>query len=221
MTGRALAVQSGIAVLGLVTVYATWQREPEHAPGAVTVIDASKSDVTLIHYDDESSAVDLTRGKTGATRARRLAAPRHQAEGGDRSRIRRTRRRPPKPEAKPAPVPPPRDLPGAENAKQAVRTVRAAGVDARVRRARREQAQGAGPRQSEAQARGDREGRGAPLRHRAAGGADRGRGVPARHPRRARLPDAAQRSSASCRTPATWSTAACTRSSSPTSTASS
>ena len=33
MTGRALAVQGGIAALGLVTVYATWQREPEHAPG--------------------------------------------------------------------------------------------------------------------------------------------------------------------------------------------
>jgi hypothetical protein len=65
MTGRSLAVQGGLAVLGLVTVYATWQREPEHAPGAVTVIDASKSDVTLIHYEDDAAAVDLKRGKTG------------------------------------------------------------------------------------------------------------------------------------------------------------
>jgi len=65
MTGRALAVQGGIAALGLVTMYATWQREPEHAPGAVTVIDASKSDVTRVHYEDEGVAADLTRGDTG------------------------------------------------------------------------------------------------------------------------------------------------------------
>ena len=65
MTGRALAVQGGLAVLGLLTVYATWQREPERAPGAVTVIDASKSDVTLVRYKDESTTVDLTPGKTG------------------------------------------------------------------------------------------------------------------------------------------------------------
>src|SRR5204863_7179708 len=65
MTGRALAVQGGIAALGLVTMYATWQREPEHAPGAVTVIDASKSDVTRLHYEDEEQAVDFTPGDTG------------------------------------------------------------------------------------------------------------------------------------------------------------
>ena len=53
MTGRSLAVQGGIAALGLITMYATWQREPERAPGAVTVIDASKSDVTRIHYEDD------------------------------------------------------------------------------------------------------------------------------------------------------------------------
>jgi hypothetical protein len=65
MTGRSLAVQGGLAALGLVVVYTTWQREPEHAPGSVVVIDASKSDVTLIRYEDDTSAVDLTRGKIG------------------------------------------------------------------------------------------------------------------------------------------------------------
>ena len=65
MTGRALAVQGGIAALGLVTMYATWQREPEHAPGAVTVIDAGKSDVTRVHYEDDGIAADLTPGDTG------------------------------------------------------------------------------------------------------------------------------------------------------------
>jgi hypothetical protein len=117
MTGRALAVQSGIAVLGLVTVYATWQREPERAPGAVTVIDASKSDVTLIRYEDDTSSVDMTRGKTGdekdgvwlhIVQKPKETKPDPKADP----------KAPPKPEAKPAPVPPPRDLPGAENARK-------------------------------------------------------------------------------------------------------
>lgn len=61
MTKRGVAVQGGLAALGLLAAYLTWQREPERAPGAVTVIDASKSDVTLIRYEDDSNAVDLTR----------------------------------------------------------------------------------------------------------------------------------------------------------------
>jgi hypothetical protein len=117
MTGRSLAVQGGLAVLGLVTVYATWQREPERAPGAVTVIDASKSDVTMIHYEDDATAVDLTRGKTGneagvwlhlVTKAKTEAKPNPHADP----------KAPAKPPAKPAPTPPPRDLPGAESAKK-------------------------------------------------------------------------------------------------------
>ena len=117
MTGRSLAVQGGLAVLGLVTVYATWQREPERAPGAVTVIDASKSDVTMIHYEDDATAVDLTRGKTGneagvwlhlVTKPKAEAKPDPKADP----------KAPAKPPAKPAATPPPRDLPGAENAKK-------------------------------------------------------------------------------------------------------
>ncbi len=65
MTGRAVGIQGGLAALGLVIAYSTWQREPERAPGAVTVIDAGKSDVTKIRYEDETSAVDMTRGKGG------------------------------------------------------------------------------------------------------------------------------------------------------------
>ena len=122
MTGRALAVQGGVAVLGLITVYATWQREPEHAPGAVTVIDASKSDVTLIRYEDESSAVDMTRGKVGRDDGvwlHLVAKPKAEtkpdpAKPDQKADPKAT----PKPEAKPAPVAPPRDLPGAENAKK-------------------------------------------------------------------------------------------------------
>ncbi len=113
MTGRSLAVQGGLAVLGLVTVYATWQREPEHAPGAVTVIDASKSDVTLIHYEDDTTAVDLTRGKTGDEAGvwlHLVTKPKAEAKPDPKA--------PDKPPAKPAPTPPPRDLPGADNAKK-------------------------------------------------------------------------------------------------------
>ncbi|HLK88883.1 MAG TPA: hypothetical protein VKZ18_03260 [Polyangia bacterium] len=62
MTGRAAAVQGGLAVVGLLAAHFTWQREPEHAPGAVTVIDASKTDVTVVHYADDHNAVDFTRG---------------------------------------------------------------------------------------------------------------------------------------------------------------
>jgi hypothetical protein len=116
VTGRSLAVQGGIAALGLITVYATWQREPERAPGAVTVIDASKSDVTKVHFEDETLAVDITRGPSGdasgvwlhlVTKPKAETKPDAKADP----------KSPAKPEAKPAPTPPPRDLPGADNAK--------------------------------------------------------------------------------------------------------
>jgi hypothetical protein len=117
VTGRGLAVQGGIAALGLVTMYATWQREPEHAPGAVTVIDASKSDLTKIHYEDDSTAVDFTRGDTGddagvwlrlVTKAK--PDPKPDVKPDPKTGV--------KPEVvKPPPPPPPRDLPGADNAK--------------------------------------------------------------------------------------------------------
>ena len=110
MTGRSLAVQSGLAALGLITVYATWQREPERAPGAVTVIDASKSDVTKVHFEDETLAVDLTRAPSGdGVWLHLVTKPKAETKPDPKA--------PPKPEAKPAPTPPPRDLPGADNAK--------------------------------------------------------------------------------------------------------
>jgi len=120
MTGRSLAVQGGLAALGLVTVYATWQREPERAPGAVTVIDASKSDVTMIHYEDETTAVDFTRGKTGGEDGvwLHLVTKPKAEEKPDKPDPKADPKAPAKPPAKPAPTPPPRDLPGADNAKK-------------------------------------------------------------------------------------------------------
>jgi hypothetical protein len=72
------------------------------------VIDAGKSDVTLVRYDDDASTVDLTRGHGGndpavwvhlVTKAKAEPKPDPKA--------------PPKPPAK---TPPPRDLGGGENA---------------------------------------------------------------------------------------------------------
>lgn len=62
MTGRSAAIQGGLAAVGLLAAHLTWQREPERAPGAATVIDASKSDVSLVHYADNSTIVDFKRG---------------------------------------------------------------------------------------------------------------------------------------------------------------
>jgi len=115
MTGRALAVQGGIAALGLITMYATWQREPEHAPGSVTVIDASKSDVTAIRYEDDALAVDLTRGKFGdddaAVWLHIVNKPKAKADA------KTDQKKDAKADTKPEVVAPPRDLPGADGAK--------------------------------------------------------------------------------------------------------
>ena len=110
VTGRGVAVQGGLATLGLLAAYLTWQREPERAPGAVTVIDASKSDVTLIRYEDDSNAVDLTRqGKDVWLHlvVKKAAEPKPDPHG-------KADAKPPAPQ----PPPPPRDLPGGEGAKK-------------------------------------------------------------------------------------------------------
>ena len=62
MTGRSAAIQGGLAALGLLAAHLTWQRDPERAPGAATVIDASKSDVSVVHYADNNTVVDFRRG---------------------------------------------------------------------------------------------------------------------------------------------------------------
>ena len=116
MTGRALAVQGGIAALGLVTMYATWQREPEHAAGSVTVIDANKSDVTRIHYEDDERAVDFTPGDTGdETGIWMRIAPKPKPAPKADAKDAKSDAKPA--DAKPAEVKPPRDLHAAEAAK--------------------------------------------------------------------------------------------------------
>jgi hypothetical protein len=66
MNVRGAAVQSGLAALGLVVAYTTWQREPERAPGEVVVVDVNKSDVTSVRLDDGAGkTVELERRKDG------------------------------------------------------------------------------------------------------------------------------------------------------------
>jgi len=64
MNVRGAAVQSGLAALGLVVAYTTWQREPERAPGEVVVVDVNKSDVTSVRLDaGDGKTIELERRK--------------------------------------------------------------------------------------------------------------------------------------------------------------
>jgi hypothetical protein len=66
MNVRGAAVQSGLAALGLVVAYTTWQREPERAPGEVVVVDVNKGDVQKIRIDDGAGkTVELERRQEG------------------------------------------------------------------------------------------------------------------------------------------------------------
>jgi hypothetical protein len=107
MTGRAAAIQGGLATAGLLAVYLTWQREPERAPGAATVIDAVKAEVTHVHFTDDTNSVDFSRGQDNSGAAIWI----HLAPTGKAI---------PKPGAKDKsevkPPDPPRDLIGSEPA---------------------------------------------------------------------------------------------------------
>ena len=112
MTGRAAAIQGGLAVAGLLAAHFTWQREPEHAPGSVTVIEAAKGDIGRIHYDDADNAVDLTRNGGGQTPVWIHLAPKHAPV---EVRNPHEKAAPPPPPTNKA-TPPPRDLPGGDAA---------------------------------------------------------------------------------------------------------
>src|SRR4029077_20935318 len=63
MRARGAAIQGGLAALGLVVAYTTWQREPERSPGEAVVLDVAKGDVSLVRYDDGTKWVELSRDK--------------------------------------------------------------------------------------------------------------------------------------------------------------
>ncbi|HTB57131.1 MAG TPA: DUF4340 domain-containing protein [Polyangia bacterium] len=115
MTGRAAATQGGLAAVGLLAALLTSQRQPEHAPGSVTVIDATKMDVTHVHYTDDHNAVDFERGHGDKDAPVWIhLVPTAEVSTPDKKNDKG------KPEAanpkEPAPPSPPRDLVGSEQA---------------------------------------------------------------------------------------------------------
>jgi hypothetical protein len=60
-----VALQGGLAAVGLIAAFATWQREPERGPGEAVVIDAPKNDVGRIRYEDEENILGLERRTEG------------------------------------------------------------------------------------------------------------------------------------------------------------
>jgi hypothetical protein len=62
MKPRGTLIQGALAFVGLGAAYATWQREPERAPGEVVVLDARKDDVTKVRFEDDKQWVEVTRG---------------------------------------------------------------------------------------------------------------------------------------------------------------
>jgi hypothetical protein len=49
------ALQGGLAALGLIAAYTTWQRAPEHRAGEVTLVDATQNDLRKIRYQDDGA----------------------------------------------------------------------------------------------------------------------------------------------------------------------
>ena len=55
MNGKAVALQGGLALLGLAAAYATWQRQPELQAGEVFVLDITKSELQTVRFDDDDA----------------------------------------------------------------------------------------------------------------------------------------------------------------------
>jgi hypothetical protein len=61
MNARGVALQGGLAALGLVAAFFTWQREPEGQPGEVTVLDLSKRALQRVRYEDPNRFAEVFR----------------------------------------------------------------------------------------------------------------------------------------------------------------
>jgi hypothetical protein len=55
VTSKAVALQGGLAVVGLVAAYITWQRQPELQAGEVFVLDITKNELQTLRFDDEEA----------------------------------------------------------------------------------------------------------------------------------------------------------------------
>jgi len=61
MKARGAAVQGGLAAVALVAAWATWQREPVRPEGEAVVLQAQRSDVAKVRYDDGARWAELER----------------------------------------------------------------------------------------------------------------------------------------------------------------
>ena len=116
MTGRAAATQGGLAAVGLLAALVTSQRQPERAPGSVTVIDATKMDVTHVHYADDHNAVDFERGHGDKDPPVWIHLVPSQDKKNDQKNDQKKDKTKPEPPKRKEPPTPPRDLVGAEQA---------------------------------------------------------------------------------------------------------
>jgi len=55
VNSKAVALQGGLALVGLVAAYITWQRQPELQAGEVFVLDITKNELQALRFDDEES----------------------------------------------------------------------------------------------------------------------------------------------------------------------
>lgn len=60
MNRRGAAIQGGLAAMGLILAYATWQREPDTAASEVIVVEAGKSDLTRLRFEEGAKFVELS-----------------------------------------------------------------------------------------------------------------------------------------------------------------
>lgn len=66
---RSTAIQGGLALVGLVAAYLTWQRPPEQTKAdAVTVVSATKQSLDRLHFEDGTKFIDVTRKTEGGSR---------------------------------------------------------------------------------------------------------------------------------------------------------
>lgn len=73
---RGAAIQGGLAAIGLLAAYTTWQRAPASPPGEVVVLDVNKGDVSKIRFEDGKKWVEIEqqKGASGPEMWMRLSA---------------------------------------------------------------------------------------------------------------------------------------------------
>lgn len=65
MNARAVAIQGGLALVGLTAAYLTWQRQPELQAGETFIIDITKNELQKVVFEDDfnHNRVELTPAK--------------------------------------------------------------------------------------------------------------------------------------------------------------